>query len=104
MTIPEALHPIGLSPVHPPYMGSEETFVTYAMLNEDGVVFADGDEQAGEVLYSVDVFTKTAWESTVSSIKAALKSAGYKVQNTGPEIYETDTKLYHIPILVSEDL
>jgi len=103
MTIETALASIGCPVVHAPYTGGAATFVAFHLVIEEGVLHADGDEQAGERVYSVDYFSNSDWRYAVASIKATLKAAGYSVQSIGPEIFETDTKLYHIPILVSED-
>lgn len=104
MSLEATLSAIGITTSTSPYTGTADSFITYHMVNEEDTVFADGEAQAGEGMYSVDYFTKGAWRTAVNTIKAELKAAGYKVQSIGPEIYETDTKRYHIPILVIEDL
>ncbi|MPM44833.1 hypothetical protein SDC9_91515 [bioreactor metagenome] len=103
MSLESTLATTGYPSVHPPYGGSADTYITFHLVADDENLYADGEAQAEERLYSVDLFTRVSWESKILSIKAILKTAGYRIQSIGPEIYEVETKLYHIPMLVLED-
>ena len=103
MSLETTLNGTGIPATAAPYTGSADSFISYHMVNEEDTTFADGDAQAEERMYSVDFFSKGAWRSSVDTIKTALKAAGFKIQSVGPEIYETDTRLYHIPMLVLEE-
>jgi hypothetical protein len=104
MSLEATLAATGLPVSSAPYTGTATSYITYNMVNEDDTAFADAEAVAGERMYSVDYFTKSAWRSAIDTIKAAIKSAGYHIQSVGPEIFETDTKLFHIPILIVEDM
>jgi hypothetical protein len=104
VSLEATLSATGIETSASPYTGTADSFITYHLVNEEDTFFADGDARAGEGMYSVDYFTTGAWRTAVEAIKSALKAAGYNVQSVGPEIYETDTRRYHIPILVVEDL
>jgi hypothetical protein len=104
MSLESTLATTGYPSVHPPYGGSADTYITFHLVSDDENLYADGEAQAEERMYSIDLFTPGSWEAKVSSIKVALKAAGYRIQSIGPEIYEVEKKLYHIPILVLEDV
>lgn len=103
MDIETALAGIGIPVSEVPYTGTSGTYITFHLVLESGEIYADGDEQTGERLIAVDLFTPTDWETKAATIKTALKAAGYVIQSSGPEMYETDVKLHHYPILVAED-
>lgn len=87
-----------------PFTDTATSYITYHMVSETDTLFGDGEAQAAEGLYSVDFFIKGSWRTAVDAIVSKLKESGYLVQSVGPEIYERDTKYYHIPILILEDI
>jgi hypothetical protein len=89
---------------HPPYLGTAQTYVTYQIMGQDGMLYAEGKEQETGMRYSVDLYTKddTTLFSMIQSVKAALEDADWIV-TIDQEIYEDDTKLWHIPMTATQE-
>jgi hypothetical protein len=80
---------------HLTYKGSSRKFITWAMLEENVGLSAND-----EVLYSVcsvdiDVFSDGNYLGMVNQIKKIMKNADWVWTGDSPEMYETDTGLYH---------
>lgn len=84
------------------YTGKDKprTYCTFQRVLENAALSADDDEIAGQITYRVTLFSKTDYESTLETIKAALKAAGFYINAVEGEDYETDTGYYKIPITV----
>ena len=95
MEISKALEPMGIPVCHPPYSGSEDTFVTYQLMGQMGTVFAEGQEAETGVTFSVDLYTTGEYEQLVQEIKNLTAAAGY-ICVVDQEMYESDTKRRHI--------
>lgn len=93
--IHEVLASLGIPVCHPPYTGTASTFATYTLVNNAYNDWASGKAISEETVFSLELFTKGAYEATASSIKTLLRAEGYVVE-TGPETYESDTKYRHI--------
>ena len=103
MRIEEALSGIGFPVCEFPYRGKAATYATYHMINIDGSIFGDSAEQTGENMTAIDLFTPNDWKTKIDAIKERLSTAGISVESIGPEIWETDDQVYHIPMTVVED-
>lgn len=96
MEISKVLEPLGIPVTHPPYSGSAETFVTYQLVGQVGVLYAEGQEKETGVMYSVDFYTeKTPFTSDILEIKRLLSAAGWN-STINAEIYEKETGKHHI--------
>lgn len=95
MTIDEALSGLGIPVSHPPYRGQETKYITFQIMGQESVLYADGTEQETAMRYSVDLYTSEPFPAMLPKIKAALEAAGY-IAVVDQEIYESDTKLWHV--------
>lgn len=93
--IHQVLAPLYLPVCHPPYTGDSRQFITFSLINNAYDNWASGAAIEEETVYSVDLFTKDAYEDLAEQVKALLRGEGYVVQE-GPEFYEPDTKYHHI--------
>lgn len=73
-------------------------YITYYTVLEKDSVYADDDAIEADTTASVDVFCKGNYKSLLTDVKARLKTAGFTIQSTGPEQYESNTGYYHVPI------
>lgn len=95
MTIPEAIMPTGIPCSHPPHKGAADVYVTYQLLGQTGILYADGKEQETAVSYSVDLYVKGDYIADMIKVKTALETAGYIV-SIDTEYLENDVDLYHV--------
>ena len=95
MTISEALEPTGIACTHPPYQGEDDRYVTYQLIGQSGILYAEGAEQETGVAYAVDLYVKGDYIETMLIVKAALERGGYIV-SIDVEYLENDLDLYHI--------
>lgn len=84
------------------YSGDAKTYITYQLILEQCGLSADNEEQEKIIHFSVDLYTNNSqFDSLVNTIRDKLKLAGFVITNRGPEIYDSDTELYHIVTDVS---
>ena len=93
--IHQVLAPLGIPVCHPPYTGTSPEFITFTLINNSYNDWSSGEAFSEETVYSVDLFTKLAYEDLADQIKTLLRAEKYVVQ-TGPEFYEADTKYHHL--------
>lgn len=80
------------------YSGSAETFITYQCITSTETAFADDDNEAEEFLYRVDIFSRRDYIALLRQTKRALKLAGFYGVTIEAELYENDTRFFHVPI------
>lgn len=95
MTIAEALASTGIRCSRPPFPYNDETYVTYTMLGQSGMLYAEGKEQETAVTYVVNLYTTNAFIAPLVKVKDALQKAGYIV-TIETEYYEDAIKKRHI--------
>lgn len=95
MTIAQALLPTGLPCCHPPYTGDADAYVTYSLLGQTGMLYAEGSEAETAVSYVVNLYTSAPYVALLRQVKAALEAAGYIV-TVETEYYEDAIKKRHI--------
>lgn len=100
MTIAEALRDVGYPVCHPPYTGDEETYITYQLLGQESVLYAEGTEAETGVSYAVGIFTEASYVRLMLEVKAALEIAGYVVV-VEMEHYDKDTKRRQVSLIAS---
>lgn len=95
MTIDKALSGLGIPVSHPPYRGQETEYITFQIMGQESVLYAEGKEQETAMRYSVDLYTSQPFKTMIPKIKAALEAAGY-IMVVDQEIYESETKHWHV--------
>ena len=95
MTIAEALASTGIRCSRPPFPYSDDTYVTYTLLGQSGMLYAEGREQETAVTYVVNLYASDNFLASMRKVKAALEAAGYIV-TIDTEYYEDAIKKRHI--------
>lgn len=98
MKIYEALANIGYPVCHPPYQGNEETYITYQIVGQDSIIYAEGKEAETTVMFAVNIFSDLFAASVLTAVKQALESAGYIV-TVEAENYDKDHKKNQISLI-----
>lgn len=80
------------------YKGNAPTYFTFQLIAGVGTAFADDDNTATESTWRVDLYTKRDYTTLLPKVIKTLKDAGFYGVTVDAEIYEEDTKLYHVPI------
>jgi hypothetical protein len=79
------------------YDGKAETYIEYALVVVRDVFYSDDDSGAEEYTYRADIYSKIDYLPLMRRMKQALKAAGFYNVTFDPEIYESDTRYYHVP-------
>ena len=95
MTIAEALASTGIRCSRPPFPYNDDTYVTYTLLGQSGMLYAEGREQETAVTYVVNLYASDNFLASMRKVKAALETAGYIV-TIDTEYYEDAIKKRHI--------
>lgn len=95
MTIAEALASTGIRCSRPPFPYNDDTYVTYTLLGQSGMLYAEGREQETAVTYVVNLYVSDNFLASMRKVKAALETAGYIV-TIDTEYYEDAIKKRHI--------
>lgn len=69
-------------------------YVEYAIYDEEGALYAEGNELATDYFIQVDVFSKGDYSALEDAVKGKMISAGF-VRSSGADLYEEDTLYYH---------
>ena len=93
-----ALEGLGVPVSRLKHDGGEDQFITYQILTANEDYFSDDDNDAEEWTYRIDIYSRQNYLTLLSEAKKALKSAGFYNIIIDPEMYETDTKYYHLPM------
>lgn len=78
--------------------GKADEYVVYQLIVSSDVEENDDETYTAECLYRIDFFSKSNFTKKVESIVKALKKAGFYGITREGEIYEDDTKYYHVPL------
>lgn len=78
------------------------SYITYSIPSSDTRVRADDDTFLREVMIALDIYSKFSFDSEDSytlllKVETKLAEKGFEVE-MNDEIYEEDTKLFHIPL------
>lgn len=87
MKIYEALELVGVPVCHPPYKGDADTYITYQLLGQDSMLYAEGKEQETAVTYAVNIFAEKFTAGIIALTKLALETAGY-IATVETEVYD----------------
>lgn len=93
-TIINTLKPLGVPVVFQKYSGSESTYITFFIYNEQGQFWADDTEIQTGYYIQVDVWSKSNYSALVNDVISLMKNAGFK-RNFAADLYEEETNTYH---------
>lgn len=82
------------------YEGKIKTYLQhYTYLNQPQF-FTDDEPQAAGSYDTVDIYSdkRGALTELLPQIKQRLRDAHFTIGDTGPQQYEDDTQMYHLPI------
>lgn len=96
--IESALASIGVPVASVVYRGTSKTYITYYTVLEKDSEYADDSPIYSESTGTIDIFSSGDFKALLESVKDRLKTAGFLIIGVGPETYESDTKLYHVPV------
>lgn len=80
------------------YAGRADTYFVYQCVIAAGMAFCDDDNEAEEKTFRIDIFTRCNYSIILRRAKRALKTAGFYGITVEAELYERDTRFYHVPI------
>ena len=98
----EALENLGVPVCHPPYKGSNETYITYQLLGQGNRVYAESREAETSVMYAVSIFSEGFAAGLLRETKASLEAAGYIV-TVDMETYDKDTGRTQIALIAETE-
>ncbi|MDD2297572.1 MAG: hypothetical protein PHX79_07130 [Sphaerochaetaceae bacterium] len=92
-----------LPATHLHYSGTEKTYLQYYTYLDQDEFSADDEPQEGNTYSTVDIYSnkRDALMELLPIIKSRLRTADFSIISAGPEIYENDSKMYHLPIDIS---
>ena len=90
----DTLRPLGLDVRYRKYSGSNTTYITFFEINNIDDDYSDNENETEEHSLQIDLWSKSDATQLKNNIKQALKGNFYDVTYT--DLYEEDTKTYHI--------
>ena len=76
--------------------GKADTFIVFMLLGDDEPNHADDEAVSLEHQYRASIFSKDNYTELLASARKALKAAGFYGFTVNAEMYESDTKYYHV--------
>lgn len=95
MTIAQALAGLAIPVCHPPYTGDAPDYVTYQLLGQTAVLYADGMEQETVTSFVVNLYTTGRYTALLLAVKAALQAEGWIVV-VDQEFYDDSVGKYRV--------
>ena len=88
---------------HLHYGGTDKTYLQYYTYLDQDEFSADDEPQEGNTYSAVDIYSnkRDALMALLPTIKSRLRAADFSILQAGPELYEDDSKMYHLPINIS---
>ncbi len=82
------------------YGGTLKTYLRYYTYLNTPQYFADDFTQAEGDFGTIDIFSdqRNALVELLPQIKQRLRDGHFTIGDTGPQQFENDTKMYHLPI------
>jgi hypothetical protein len=77
------------------YEGKSKRFITWTILDETPILSADDEQLFGVCSVDIDVFSDGNYLDIIKEIKILMKNNEWVWTGDSPEMYETDTGLYH---------
>ncbi len=88
---------------HIRYIGNSKTFVTWAIIGEKPVLSAYDEDLYSVVSVDIDIFSDGNYLSIVKEIKRRFKNSNWLWVEDSSEMYEEDTKLYHMTVTFEKE-
>lgn len=98
--IKRALESVGVPVKRLLYRGDAQTFITYQLVISAERDFSDDKNETEEFTYRVDLYSRSDYIAVLRRMKRALKEAGFYSISAAAELYENDTKFFHVPVTV----
>ena len=93
-----ALEGLGVPVARLRYTGQANVFLTYQLVTGLDRAYSDDESEVEEWVYRVDVYARKNFIPLLRRVKTMLKDAGFYGIVIDPEVYEPDTKFYHVPV------
>jgi hypothetical protein len=77
-----------------------DTYITFQRIVSTPDGYADDESTFENHTFGVHLFTRGDFTELLKQAKAAVKAAGFTISSVDTEIYETDTGLYHVPMII----
>lgn len=81
------------------YRGKADTYFTFQCVISAATAYCDDDSEAEEITFRIDLFTRYNFGQLLRRTKQALKAAGFYGIGVEAEVYEENTKFFHVPIV-----
>jgi len=88
LLVPEIINLTGDKAVH--FLHAKKPvapYVEYAIYDEEGALYAEGEELATDYYIQIDIFSKGDYTALEDAIMAKMKSAGFE-RSGGADLYE----------------
>lgn len=80
------------------FTGKADTYITYQLVLWQDRDAADDEPQGTEYTYRIDIYSKKDYISLLRQTKRGLQAAGFYGIVVDPEVYESDTGFFHVPM------
>ena len=80
------------------FTGKADKYLTYYTWKEEPDDFCDDENNIEVAFGTIDIFSKGNLKDILNDVKNILKSNGFLVTDVASEMYEEDTKYYHVPV------
>lgn len=103
--IETTLHNMGVPISFMFYEGNADTYIVYQQIDKDNALACEDAVVGCVQYYDFDVYSKTNFLSTVTSLIDLMVKAGwtYQPSRDSPDFYEADTKYYHKTICLAKE-
>ena len=80
---------------HLRYEGKSKKYITWTLLNEEPSLSANDEPLFSICPVDIDIFSDSNYLDMVKEVKKLMKNTEWVWTGDSPEMYETDTGLYH---------
>lgn len=77
------------------YEGKSKQFITWTILDETPILSANDEQMYSVCSVDIDIFSNSNYLDIIKEIKKLMKNNEWIWTGDSPEMYETDTGLYH---------
>lgn len=78
------------------YKGKAKKYVVFSCLGGNADFSADDDCEYSVKQYDFDIYSDSNYLNILKAVKKLLKNNGWAWYEDSPDMYEEDTKLYHV--------
>ncbi len=75
-------------------IGATAPYIEYEVYDEDGALYAEGQELSTNYYVQVDIFSTGSYSALEDAIRAKMLGAGF-IRSSSADLYEQDTGLFH---------